>query len=284
MQLPFEAYAADPDVRGPARNATHDALRRVIDYYLYRDLQRGWRVTAPNLEDCGLLSFDYDGLCGDEGLLGEAALWETGFSVREGRNEEQYIETPAPLRACSVELREEVLRTLLDVLRRSLAVKVDVLDPQKQLDVVEQTTPRLMQDTVWYLEDARELAKAVVAYPRPRKPQDRTGFFVSFYGGYGRYLKRALAPHVPPGEPFVRAAGDQVIRFLFLALKRYGIVEQVRSARNGDDPGYQLNAAALRWLPANGEIRPIARACWRPAKSHPRSTATSSSATSASWI
>ena len=58
MQLPFEAYAADPDVRGPARNATHDALRRVIDYYLYRDLQRGWRVTAPNLEDCGLLSFD----------------------------------------------------------------------------------------------------------------------------------------------------------------------------------------------------------------------------------
>jgi hypothetical protein len=179
--------------------------------------------------------------------------------VREGRNEEQVIETPAPLRACSAELREEVLRTLLDVLRRSLAVKVDVLDPQKQLDVVEQTTPRLMEDTVWYLEDARELAKAVVAYPRPKKPQDRTGFFVSFYGGYGRYLKRALAPHVPQGEPFGRAAGDQVIRFLFLALKRYGIVEQVRSARNGDDPGYQLNAAALRWLPANGEIRPIDR-------------------------
>jgi len=94
MQLPFEAYAADPDVRGPARNATHDALRRVIDYYLYRDLQRGWRVTAPNLEDCGLLSFDYEGLCGDEGLLGESTLWETGFSMREGRHEVQCIDTP----------------------------------------------------------------------------------------------------------------------------------------------------------------------------------------------
>src|SRR2546425_120553 len=69
----------------------------------------------------------------------------------------------------------------------------------------------------------------------------------------------ALAPYVPQGEPFGRAAGDQVIRFLFLALQRYGIVEQVRSARNGDDPGYQLNAAALRWLPANGGIRPIDR-------------------------
>jgi hypothetical protein len=40
MQLRFEEYAADPEVRGLARNATHDALRRVIDYYLYRDLQR----------------------------------------------------------------------------------------------------------------------------------------------------------------------------------------------------------------------------------------------------
>jgi hypothetical protein len=209
----------------------------VIDYYLYRDLQPGWRVTAPNLEDCGLLAFDYEGLCGDDGLLGEAARWETGFSIRSDRNEEQFIDTPAPLRACPAELREEVLRTLLDVLRRSLAVKVDVLDPQKQLDLVEQTKPRLQEDTVWYLEDARELAKAVVAYPRPRRPQDRTGFFVSSYGGYGRYLKRALAPYVPQGVPFGRAEGDEVIRFLFLALKRYGIVEQVRSSRNGDDPG-----------------------------------------------
>jgi len=62
MQLEFSEYAADSDIRGPARNATNDALRRVIDYYLYRDLRGGWRVTMPNLEDCGLLGFDYEGL------------------------------------------------------------------------------------------------------------------------------------------------------------------------------------------------------------------------------
>lgn len=259
MQLRFDEYAADPDVRGPARSATHDALRRVIDYYLYRDLQRGWRVTAPNLEDCGLLAFDYEGLRGDDGLLGESALWDAGFTVRIDRDVEQFVETPAPLHDCPAGLREEILRTLLDVLRRSLAVKADVLDPQKQLDLVEQTKPRLLENTVWYLEDARELAKSVVAWPRPKKQQDRTGLFVSSYGGYGRYLKRSLAPHVPPGQNFGRAEWDQAIRFLFLALKRYGIVEQVRSGRDGDDPGYQLNADALRWLPANGEIRPLDR-------------------------
>ena len=95
MQLRFDEYAADPEVRGPARIATDDALRRVIEYFIYRDLQRGWRVTAPNLEDCGLLKFDYDGLRGEEGLLGEEKLWNSGFSIREGREGERFIETPA---------------------------------------------------------------------------------------------------------------------------------------------------------------------------------------------
>ena len=78
----------------------------MIDYYLYRDLQRGWRVTAPNLEDCGLLAFDYEGCDGEEGLLGEAALWESGFTVRLDRDrEESYPRLPLALRSCPPELR-----------------------------------------------------------------------------------------------------------------------------------------------------------------------------------
>lgn len=256
MQLRFDEYAADPEVRGPARNATNDALRRVIDYYLYRDLQRGWRVTAPNLEECGLLTFDYSGLKGEDGLFNEDELWESGFSIRPGRDPEEFIEVPDTLRFCDPELREELTRTLLDVLRRSLAVKVDVLDPQKQLDLVEQTKPRLLEDTVWYLEDARELVNSVVAYPRPRRQDERTGFFISSYGSYGRYLKRSLTPYVQPGQNFGRDHVDRVIQFLLLALKRYGIVEQVR---NGDVPGFQINPDALRWKPGDGEIRPLDR-------------------------
>jgi ATP-dependent helicase YprA (DUF1998 family) len=256
LSLEFDDYAADPEVRGPARNSTNDALRRVIDYYLYRDLQRGWRVTAPNLEDCGLLQFDYEGLNGDDGLLAETALWENGFNVRVDRETEQFVETPAALKGCPAELREEILRTLLDVLRRSLAIKVDVLDPQKQLDLVEQTTPRLLDGTVWYLEDPRELVKSVVAYPRPRQRGENTGFFISSYGGYGRYLRRSLRRYVPGGHNLGRDEVDSSIRFLLLALKRYGIVEQVRS---GEIPGYQINHNALRWISGSGEVRPVDR-------------------------
>ncbi len=256
LSLRFDDYAADSEVKGPARNSTNDALRRVIDYYLYRDLQRGWRVTAPNLEDCGLLRFEYQGLTGADGLLGESDLWQSGFKTRVDRETEQFIETPAPLRACAPELRDELLRTLLDVLRRALAVKADVLDPQKQRDLVEQTNPRLLEGTVWYLDDPMELVKSVVAYPRPKQKEDRSGLFVSSFGGFGRYLRRSLLLHAPPGNAFGRAEVDTCIRFLFLALKRYGIVEQVRS---GDIPGFQINHDALRWLADSGEVRPVDR-------------------------
>ena len=55
---------------------------------------------------------------------------------------------------------------------------------------------------------------------------------------------------------FGRTEVDATIRFLLLALKRYGIVEQVRS---GDVPGYQINPDALRWVAGNGEERPMDR-------------------------
>ena len=256
LSLNFDDYAADPEIRGPARTATHDALRRVIQYHVYRDLQRLWRVTAPNLEDCGLLAFEYEGLAGADGLLDESDLWSRGFSMRESRNAEAFIDTPEPLRRCPLEVRRELATTLLDVLRRNLALKVDVLDPLKQRDLVDQTQPRLLEGTVWYLDDLRELQPSVVAYPRARRTGDSSGLFISSYGGYGRYLRRRLKEYVPPGEAFGRAEVDAAIRFLLLALRRYGIIEQVRS---GDVPGYQINPDALRWVGGTGDERPLDR-------------------------
>ncbi len=255
LSLDFADYAADPHVHGPAKVATDDALRRIIDYYIYRDLQRGWRVTAPNLEDCGMLRFDYAGLKGRDGLLEETALWESGFTVRIGGTDE-HINVPPELRTCPWGLRAEILLTMLDVLRRALAIKVDVLDPQKQRDLIEQTNPRLLEGTVWYLDDTRELARAEVAYPRAGRRRDRSGFFMSSYGSFGRYLKRTLRDFVAPGDHFGRDEVDNVIQFLFLALKRYGIVEQVRS---GEVPGYQINHDALRWIAGDGKVRPVDR-------------------------
>ena len=73
-------------MRGPAQTLTNDALRQVIDYYLYRDLQRGWRWTLPNLEDGDLLIFDYVGLTGPDGLLAETEVWGNRIDGIGGQN------------------------------------------------------------------------------------------------------------------------------------------------------------------------------------------------------
>jgi len=254
LQLRFEEYAADPDVRGPARESTNDALRRVIQYYLYRDLERGWRVTAPNLEDCGLLVFDYLGLTGSDGLLAEDELWEEGISTQVHGQDDRLIATPLALASSSSTLREEIVRTLLDMLRKELAVKVDVLDRSRHAEFLERTNPRLLENTVWHQDDPKDLVSSVVAYPRSKRPNEHWGSFVSSFGRFGHYLKRVLMPHCQPsGIELRRDDLDEIIRFLFLALKRYGILEQVR---NGDDPGYQINVDCLRWKAGTGESRP----------------------------
>lgn len=73
LNLPVEEYASDPDVRFQARTDTDRALKNVLGYRLYRDLRRGWRVTSPNLEQCGLLEIQYQSL--DE-LSQAADVWQ----------------------------------------------------------------------------------------------------------------------------------------------------------------------------------------------------------------
>ena len=250
LGLRFDEYAADRDLRGPARQETDDALCQALDYFLYRDLRRGWRVVAPNLEDCGLLRFEYEGLAGERGLLADDALWTSGFSAGSGRDRTHSAPPPA-LRRCGPARREEILRVLLDTLRRQLAIDVDALDAQKQQELVRQTRPRLREGTVWYLADPRELAKSRVAYPRARRGkdrrEDRTGYFVSSYGAFGRYLRRALAGRAGPGARFGREEVDEAIRFLFEALRIYGVLARVRTP-----DGYRINPGALCWIAGGG--------------------------------
>ena len=52
------------------------------------------------------------------------------FEVDQGRGRKRFVEAPAALRQLPSAAREEILRTLLDWLRRSKAIKVDALDPR----------------------------------------------------------------------------------------------------------------------------------------------------------
>src|SRR5262249_18009684 len=152
LALPVEEYAIDPEVEFVARGDTDRALRDVLAYHLYVDLPPGWRVTQPNLEQCGLLRIEY---------LSLHELCETQ-SVSDGKH--------AALVAASTAEREGVARTLLDHLRRELAIKVDVLDRDEQERLVQRSSQRLVEP--WALESLDELSYASVVLPRARQPTD----------------------------------------------------------------------------------------------------------------
>lgn len=235
LDLPSHLYANDPELRGPALEETRRALRSVLAYFLYRDLERGWRVTSPNLEQCGLLEFQYVAI---DDVANDQPTWAEKHAH-------------AALVAATPEQRKNVIRVLLDHLRRSLAVKEDALNPNYQERISEQSRQRLREP--WVIEDARDMVRAGVAWPRSRMERERQeDVCISPRSNFGQFLRR---PGVLPdlGASLSLEDTGEIIHSLFRCLKPWGLVEEVRSPRNGSlVPGYQLPSSIMTWRTGDG--------------------------------
>lgn len=233
LELPLEAYASDPSVRFQAASETKRALRQVLGYRLYRDLRRGWRITSPNLEQCGLLEIRYPAL--DE-LSRAPDVWERSH--------------PA-LRSATPETRQAVARTLLDFMRRELAIKVDYLQPDFQERMQQQSAQKLTSP--WAIDEQERLEHAATLYPRPSRPHDFGGdVYLSPRSGFGQYLRRAIT-FAGFDHPVRTDDTAEIIRDLLEALRVGGLVEITSPPRNDDEvPGYQLPASAMTWAAGNG--------------------------------
>ena len=125
-------------------------------------------------------------------------------------------------------------------------------------DLVEQTKPRLLEGTVWYLEDAAragEVRRGLPALQAAAGPRRLLRLVLRRL----RPVPEALAAGaiVPPGQPFGRdrgRSGDPVPAPGAQALRH-----RRAGARAATIPGYQINPDALRWLPGHGEMRPVDR-------------------------
>jgi ATP-dependent helicase YprA (DUF1998 family)/very-short-patch-repair endonuclease len=235
LDLPALLYSNDAELRGPGLEETRRALRSVVGYLLYRDVARGWRITSPNLEECGLLRFDYLAL--DE-VVNDQETWE-GASVH------------GALTAATPDQRKKIIRSLLDHLRRNLVIKEDSLATIGQERIVEQSRQRLIAP--WLIEDVRDMVKAGVCWPRARRPRDRSeDLWVSARGSFGQFLRRrGMLPSL--GAPLSLDDVDAIIASLFRCLKPWGLVEEVRSPPQGTTlPGYQVAASVLIWKAGDG--------------------------------
>lgn len=242
LELPVAAYASSPDVKFQARADTDRAFRDVLGYRLYRDLKRGWRVTSPNLEQCGLLEICYLSL---DDLCDAGPEWQT---TRQGKPVHDALRLATP------ETRRRVCKVLLDYMRRELAIKVNYLERTFQEQLTQKASQRLIDPWTIDENESRAMEYASVLFPRPSAGQADSGgyVFLSARGGFGQFLGRAGT--FPDHAERLRLEDRQkVIVDLLDRLAVAGIVEAVVPSRSADDvPGYQVVADALAWVAADG--------------------------------
>ncbi|SDD51331.1 protein kinase domain-containing protein [Actinokineospora iranica] len=217
------------------RNAAK-TMRDVIAFRLYLDLQRGWRITMPNLEQTGLLEIHYEDL---DWLAGQDERWSG---------------TQASLRAAEPGRRAEIIRALLDEMRRALAI--DVQHFRDDFENLQRASEERLIDP-WVLSPS-DRPQVGTVYPRGSKPgMDRSGLFLSGRGKFGKYLRRVHFAGLTVDD------AQQIISDLLAVLATAGLVQkcEVTPQRSGrfqrkvgsTITGYRLSAKAIVWRAGTGE-------------------------------
>ena len=232
LKLPRHLYAKNPEEKFQNIKDTDRALREVIGYRLYRDLERGWRITMPNLEQCGLLQIEYQSL--DE-VCAEEEMWN---------NCHEALTTASP------ETRRRVAKVLLDYMRRELTINVTYLDSREQERIKQQSNQRLVAP--WAIDENEKLDFAGILFARSSKPgAPAENTYLSARGGFGQYLRRNTTFENLSQRLDLQATGE-IIADLLRVLAEAGLITKVIEEQKDDVAGYQVMASSLRWMVGDG--------------------------------
>ncbi|MET8793219.1 protein kinase [Streptomyces pseudogriseolus] len=250
MGLTPRDYAAGTNLPPSMEKRATKVFREVVGYRLYRDLERGWRITMPNLEQTGLLRIDYEDLAW---VAAQPDRWQSAHAV---------------LRDADAPLREEISRTLLDYLRRELAIDVQYF--RDDFDTLQRASEERLTGP-WVLSDSDQPTVGT-AYPYGSRPgMERSALFLSARGKFGKYLRRNMPALREPSVSLDDVQG--VIEDLLKVLRDADLVREVEAAPERSGPafrrrasekrtGYRVSAAALIWRAGDGErgaVDPLAR-------------------------
>lgn len=229
LGLPATAYAQNPGDIGVQPQLNREALTEYIEYRIYHDLRRGWRVIQPNLEQCGLLNVEYLGL---KDVCNDTSLWE--------KNE--------LLSKSSAETRYQVAKAFLDHLRHSLALNARCLKGE-----YHEILRRKVNDTLkepWNFDDDERLAESIWFAWGTRRPKDKSLALISVIG---KFLRSSRAW---PGlsSPLNDSEYEQLLKTLVDVLHRGGYLDK---EVNGDNFRIQVRTIVLRWVKGEGVVQPL---------------------------
>ncbi|HEY6346609.1 MAG TPA: DEAD/DEAH box helicase [Bryobacteraceae bacterium] len=222
LNLRLPDFARNSKVESGTEQAKRicDRFRELIEYRIYEDLRRGWRIVHPNLEQCGLLSIGYRGL---DGACVNDAMWSA-------------IPEIASLNPVE---RRSILKAILDFARRKLAIASHALIETE----LQQMRKRVNQDINdrWCFDESEENLRSSTRLVLPGG-QPRGGISFGPRSLLGRYLRR-IFPDIADYNGFVHR--------LVAALASQGLVT-IQADRGAEY--VQIDASVLVWAKGAGEI------------------------------
>jgi ATP-dependent helicase YprA (DUF1998 family) len=229
MGLSQSDYAEQPAEYGRGKQRNEEIFRKLIEYRLYEDLRRGWRIVQPNLEQCGLLVIEYDGLreaCADN------ALW-------------QKHRHPVLLQATPEE-RFIAAQTLLNLLRRSLAINAPLLQPETLQQLRNDVIPVIKEP--WSFDENEQLHQATWVTTASGN-HEKAKLKLTSKSQMGRFLRSDNAWSLR-SQPLTEEEYTSLISALIHALCDAGYLVQHKSE-------VQLRIDSLLWKASNlSEIAP----------------------------
>ncbi|KAA0677177.1 DEAD/DEAH box helicase [Roseomonas genomospecies 6] len=234
LKLRPDHFMKDPVAAGPGYNRAADAMRELLAYRAFEDLARAWRVAQPNLEQCGLLRIDYDGLA--------------EFAADDRR----WAGAPV-IAAARPERREAVLRAILDHLRSELALDADALKEEHLRALVRRVSHTIADP--WAFDELDRPRTATIALLPDRRPEGADAFGPVLSLGprstVGRYLRSRRTWDLD--ENLTQEEGQELVHAIVKALrKQFLTVEE----RGGAPYGVRLKVDALIWRPGIGQPLP----------------------------
>ena len=226
LDLSPQDYMQEPVDSGPGFERARRAMVDLLDYLALEDLARAWRVTQPNLEQCGLLRLNYAGL---QELARDDALWRGAAAASR----------------VSGDKREEVLRAVLDHLRSRLVLATDLLEEEHTRSLVRRVNESLREP--WCFEKNERLRQSAVAILPGVAVNRGEGVGLGFRSAVGRYLRSRHTWGIE--EDLTAPEVEELIRHLVAVLKGH-ILTVIR--REGRDFGVQIRGDALIWEKGTG--------------------------------
>lgn len=238
LNIPQEQFAAKTALFPGPKKENEDAFKDFIMYRLLHDLRRSWRVVLPNLEQCALLSMEYQYLAES---VQDNSLWTT--------NELLSKMSPAE--------RKDFLTQIFDFFRKCYALQYSMLEA----NTLEQNVKRIREKlkAPWTLDENEriELPCYIKIETLARTSQNIYTESAGPQTAFGRYVKQIVKEY---GVEVIGKEGyKNFVYNLFKVLDEAGylVSKKVKSEEGKEVDIYQLKVDNLIWQKGDGEtLRP----------------------------